>query len=82
MTQCSHMLSNLGIMGEEIETDCWGHPILDKIKTDEIESTDYDNLVVVGVWMIAKENGSMLNSILNWIRFPISEDDTSMLIDA
>jgi len=51
------MLSNIGIMGEEIVTDCRGHPILDKIKTDEIESTDYDNLVVVGVWLIAKENG-------------------------
>lgn len=82
MTQCSSMLSNIGIMGEEIVSDCRGHPILDKIKTEDIESTDYDNLVVVGVWLIAKENGSMLHSILNWIEFPESVDDESKLIGA
>ena len=82
MTQCSTMLSNIGILDEEIQTDCRGHPIVDKLKGDEIESSDYDNLVVVGIWLITKENGSMLLSILNWLEFPISIDDTSKLITA
>lgn len=55
---------------------------MDKYKNEDIESTDYDNLVVVGIWLIAKENGSMLHSLIEWLQFPTSTEDTSKLTSA
>ena len=63
MNHCSTLLSNIGIMDDDqgdLVVDCRGHPIGDKLKGSEVESTDYDNLILVGVWLITKENGHML----------------------
>jgi hypothetical protein len=85
MTTCSTMLSNIGIMSEESDdlvVDCRGHPIGDKLRGESVESQDYNNLIVVGVWLITKENGSMLHALLNWIEFPESDDDATKLVSA
>ena len=54
---CKGLLSNNGLMdGDEIQVDCRGHPIkMDGIEVGEID--DYDNFILVGVWLAVKENG-------------------------
>jgi len=43
---------------------------------------DYDNFILVGVWLAVKENGLTQLNLLGWLDFPESrEDDTKYLVD-
>lgn len=59
---CANLLSNNRLQGEEgaadeMTVDCRGHPI-NQAKGAETEAYgDYDNLILVGVWLAVKENG-------------------------
>ena len=52
-----------------VKVDCRGHPITggpDNKGADEAHD-DYDNLVLVGVWLAVKENGQALYNLLRWL---------------
>lgn len=47
-----------------------------------VEFEDYENLILVGVWLAVKEDGLTLYNMLKWMEFPTSkEDDTKFLVD-
>lgn len=47
-----------------------------------VEFEDYENLILVGVWLAVKEDGLTLFNMLKWMEFPTSiEDDTKFLVD-
>jgi hypothetical protein len=61
---CSGILSNNRLQELEddvqIKVDCRGHPISsgpEGAKKGEAAYGDYDNLILVGVWLAVKENG-------------------------
>jgi len=65
---CAQLLSNNRLQGadggeDELQVDCRGHPISQnpdaKGSGDNQEEAygDYDNLILVGVWLAVKENG-------------------------
>ena len=58
-TVCANLLSNNRITDDkEDSVDCRGHPIASEAAGgDDIEFEDYDNLILVGVWLAVKENG-------------------------
>jgi len=83
---CKGLLSNNGLIDEEgglgdIQVDCRGHPI--KMEgAGDIEMDDYENFILVGVWLAVKENGLTQLNLLGWLDFPASrEDDTKFLVD-
>lgn len=39
----------------------------------EINNGDYQNLILVGVWLAVKENGLTLFNILKWVDLPLNE---------
>ncbi len=41
---------------------------------------DYENLILVGVWLAVKENGLTLFNILQWLELPSNENDDSKFI--
>ena len=53
------MLSNLGLESEgddsELKVDCRGHPVVDEEWNEN--NQDFDNFVVVGIWLALKEAG-------------------------
>ena len=59
-----------------MQVDCRGHPInssLNATKTagnEEEAYGDYDNLILVGVWLAVKENGQTLYNLLRWLELP------------
>lgn len=79
---CSSLLSNNrldGVEDDALEVDCRGHPIHNmddaeggKGGVDAYE--DYDNLILVGVWLAVKENGQVLYNLLRWLELPTSDD--------
>ena len=84
---CSNLLSNNRLDVDEdseinVSVDCRGHPI-NKNKDSQIEEdafADYDNLILVGVWLAVKENGLTLYNLLRWLELPSDEkDDTKFL---
>lgn len=91
---CSSILSNNRLQdeseGDQIEVDCRGHPI-NKTKKSEVgesqamamaeEYGDYDNLILVGVWLAVKENGQTLFNLLRWVELPSTEDDDTKFLD-
>jgi len=87
---CSGLLSNnrlQGVDGDDdatVEVDCRGHPIhsLDAAAKGGDAYEDYDNLILVGVWLAVKENGQVLYNLLRWLDLPKSDDpnDTSTFL--
>lgn len=65
----------------DIQVDCRGHPI--KMNgAGEGEIDDYENFILVGVWLAVKENGITLFNLLKWLEFPTSKaDDTKLIQD-
>ena len=85
---CKGLLSNNGLMSEdgvgEIQVDCRGHPIkMDGLMGEGAEMLDdYENFILVGVWLAVKENGLTQLNLLKWLDFPTSrEDDSKFLTD-
>lgn len=71
-----------------MQVDCRGHPIHQGPDTkkgggnEEEAYGDYDNLILVGVWLAVKENGQTLYNLLRWLELPTDEnDDTKFLRD-
>jgi hypothetical protein len=55
---CSNLLSNNRLQDQDgVSVDCRGHPMKGN---DETQYGDYDNLILVGVWLAVKENGQTL----------------------
>ena len=82
---CSGLLSNNrldGVDDDPLEVDCRGHPIHSMENADQRSKggpgeeayEDYDNLILVGVWLAVKENGQVLYNLLRWLDLPVSED--------
>lgn len=48
----------------------------------EIESSygDYENLILVGVWLAIKENGLTLFNLLKWLDLPLNENDNTKFL--
>eukprot|EP00347_Sterkiella_histriomuscorum_P008658 403344256 len=86
---CKGLISNNGLMSDaegieggvgEIKVDCRGHPIKMDGMGEGVENEDYDNLILVGVWLAVKEDGLTLFNLLKWLDFPTSRDDDSKFI--
>ena len=60
--------------------DCRGHPIRMDGLGEGVDNEDYENLILVGVWLAVKEDGLALFNMLKWIEFPVSVDDTSKFL--
>ena len=62
---CKGLLSNNGLMSDEeggvgeIQVDCRGHPIkMEGLMGEGADMLDdYENFILVGVWLAVKENG-------------------------
>lgn len=83
---CKGLLSNNGLImgeGEEaIQVDCRGHPIASGVVDVGEMIDDYENFILVGVWLAVKENGIAQLNMLKCLDFPASrQDDTKLLID-
>ncbi len=87
---CKGLLSNNGLMSDEeggvgeIQVDCRGHPIkMDALMGEGADMLDdYENFILVGVWLAVKENGLTQLNLLKWLDFPVSrDDDTKFLTD-
>jgi len=81
---CSNLLSNnrLDVDGTsgDLSVDCRGHPMHPNVG-GENAFEDYDNLILVGVWLAVKENGLTLYNLLRWLELPIDENDTTKFIN-
>ena len=64
----------------EIKVDCRGHPIKMDGLGEGVEYEDYENLILVGVWLAVKEDGLTLLNFLKWLEFPTSKDDNTKFI--
>jgi hypothetical protein len=79
---CSGLLSNnrLTEQGEEL-VDSRGHPIVQPSDLLNIKASgealfeDYENLILVGIWLAVKENGETLQNLLKWADLPTQVDD-------
>jgi hypothetical protein len=82
-SQCSNLLSNnrLDVDGSagDLSVDCRGHPI-NAAGAAEDAYGDYDNLILVGVWLAVKENGLTLFNLLRWLELPSDENDNTKFI--
>lgn len=71
---CAALLSNNRLTDEGKElVDCRGHPVGE----DETLGKDYENLVLVGIWLAVKENGEFMQNLIEWSELPQSADDQS-----
>lgn len=62
--------------------DCRGHPINQAKGAAETEAyADYDNLILVGVWLAVKETGQTLFNLLKWLELPTDEHDDSKFLN-
>ena len=67
----------------DVAIDCRGHPInktKDEGKKDEETYGDYENLILVGVWLAVKENGQTLFNLLKWFELPTDENDNTKFL--
>ena len=65
----------------DIQVDCRGHPIkMDGLGEGADVIDDYENFILVGVWLAVKENGITLYNLLKWLEFPTKRDDDSKFI--
>lgn len=81
---CAVLLSNnrLTQEGQDL-VDCRGHPIGSEPETGDRQFEDYENLVLVGIWLAVKENGEFMQNLIEWSDLPAGPDDTSQfLLDA
>jgi hypothetical protein len=54
---------------------------MDGLGGDEMME-DYENFILVGVWLAEKENGLTQLNLLKWLEFPTSRtDDTKLIVD-
>ena len=66
----------------EIKVDCRGHPIKMDGLGEGVENGDYENLILVGVWLAVKEDGLTLFNFLKWLEFPANRNDqTKFIVD-
>lgn len=82
---CGNLISNNGLLGDtedgglELQVDCRGHPI--KMDSGVEQSYgDYENLILVGVWLAIKENGLTLYNLIKWVELPSTESDETKFI--
>lgn len=59
--------------------DSRGHPIVQEESADT-NHEDYENLVLVGIWLAVKENGETQQNLLKWAQLPQSADDKTSLL--
>jgi hypothetical protein len=87
---CAGLLSNnrLTEEGEDL-VDSRGHPIVQSqnvesmLASGEKQFEDYENLILVGIWLAVKENGETLKNLLKWADLPKdANDDTTFLVAA
>ena len=81
---CAILLSNnrLTSEGEEL-VDCRGHPISSESDNTDKTFEDYENLVLVGIWLAVKENGEFMQNLIEWSELPEGpEDDSKFLLDS
>lgn len=84
---CANLLSNNRITdeGEAEAVDCRGHPIIAKLAPENQEPgafEDFENLVLVGVWLAVKENSETLQRLIKWSGLPNDpSDQTKFLVD-
>jgi hypothetical protein len=72
---CAGLLSNNRLTQEGKDlVDCRGHPVGSE---PEQAYGDYENLVLVGIWLAVKENGELMSSLIEWSELPQGPDDTS-----
>ena len=58
---CANLLSNNRLTAEgEEAVDCRGHPIDQGAGGEDGAFEDYENLILVGVWLAVKENSETL----------------------
>jgi hypothetical protein len=75
---CSGLLSNNRLTQEGKDlVDCRGHPIGAESETGH---DDYENLVLVGIWLAVKENGELMQNLLSWSELPSGPDDASQFM--
>lgn len=83
---CANLLSNnrLTEEGDDMVADSRGHPMQSQeISTGDDTPQDYENLILVGIWLAVKENGETLCNLLSWADLPQNkEDDSNFLVDA
>ena len=77
---CAALLSNnrLTEEGEEL-VDCRGHPIAQMQdglnQGSEQQFEDYENLILVGVWLAVQASGETLQRMLSWTDLPEDDND-------
>lgn len=83
---CSSLLSNNRLTDEGNDlVDSRGHPIVQQKDLDTINSSgetkfeDYENLILVGIWLAVKENGETLQNLLKWAELPQTPEDRTFL---
>lgn len=59
--------------------DSRGHPIVNEDQP-EAKNADYENLILVGIWLAVKENGETQQNLLKWAQLPQSDDDKTSLL--
>ena len=47
----------------------------------EQQFEDYENLILVGVWLAVKENGETLQRLLSWTDLPEDANDETKFLD-
>ena len=74
---CTNLLSNNRLTEEgEEAVDCRGHIISTGDGAGEEGGfEDYDNLVLVGVWLAVKENAETLQGMIKWSELPKNAED-------
>lgn len=84
---CSGLLSNNRLTEEGSElVDSRGHPIVQEKDLKNINESgeqkfeDYENLILVGIWLAVKENGETLQNLLKWAQLPQTAQDTNSFL--
>jgi hypothetical protein len=66
--------------------DSRGHPIVQEqdlkniSESDDKKFQDYENLILVGIWLAVKENGETLKNLLKWADLPQTLEDKSSFL--
>lgn len=85
---CSSLLSNNRLTEEGHElVDSRGHPIVQEKDLKHIKESqgdekfeDYENLILVGIWLAVKENGECQQNMLKWAHLPQDVQDQSSFL--
>lgn len=75
---CANLLANNRLTEDGKEAvDCRGHPIAQANHGGEGDEAikDYDNLILVGVWLAVQENGETLQGLIKWSELPTNAED-------